>query len=218
MNFIDERILDYAVEKSNPASRVCSELEAFTKETQPLHRMLCGPLEASLLKGLIRLNGATNVLELGTYTGYSALSMAEALPSDGRVVTIDKNKKIHEVSGEFWKKSSHGHKIEALFGDGLTVLETIDDKFDLIFIDADKRNYINYLNKGLELLNERGVIVVDNVLWSGRVVEGYSEELDKSTEFLKEFNNYVESRRDLVKTLLPIRDGIYIIQKGNCDE
>lgn len=213
MNFIDERILNYSISKSSSPSIECSDLERNTKNTQPLHRMLCGPLEGSLLKTLITLNSSKKILELGTYTGYSALCMAEALPHDGKIITIDKNKKINEVAKEYWNKSSHSKKIHARFGDGLEVLETIDEKFDLVFIDADKRNYIKYFDKCLELLSDKGIIVVDNVLWSGRVVEGYSEEVDKSTDYLKEFNDYISNKKGLIKTLLPIRDGIFLIQK-----
>jgi predicted O-methyltransferase YrrM len=215
MNFIDERVLNYSISKSNKASDECTELEKYTKDTQPLHRMLCGPLEGSLLKSLIHLNGAKRVLELGTFTGYSALAMAEALPEDGEIITIDKNKKINSIASEFWSKSVHGKKIQARFGEAINVLDELTGEFDLVFIDADKRNYLKYLEKCLTLLSHRGVIVVDNVLWSGRVVDGYTEEEDKSTEFLVEFNNYIESRDDLVKTLLPIRDGIYLIQRKN---
>ncbi|WP_417334740.1 O-methyltransferase [Halobacteriovorax marinus] len=217
MNFLDERILNYSIDKSSCPSKHCDDLELFTKENHPLHRMLCGKLEASLLKFLIHLSGAKSVLELGTFTGYSALAMAEALPIDGRVTTIDKNKKINEISSKFWKESKDGEKIRALFGDGLEVLETLDEEFDLIFIDADKRNYKAYFDKCLSLLSKSGFIVVDNVLWSGRVVEEIGKELeqDKSTEYLVEFNNYISSRDDLVKTLLPIRDGIYLIKRDS---
>ena len=213
MKFIDEKILNYAIDKSSSPSLECRNLEENTKNTQPLHRMLCGPLEASILKSLITLNSSQKVLELGTYTGYSALCMAESLPENGKVVTIDKNKKINVVAKEYWSKSIHSRKIQALFGDGLEVLNTINESFDLIFIDADKRNYIKYFDKCLSLLSEKGIIVVDNVLWSGRVVDGYCDEEDKSTVYLKEFNEYVSKKEGLVKTLLPIRDGIFLIQK-----
>lgn len=215
MNFLDEKILNYSIEKSTRPGKVCDELERYTKENHPLHRMICGKLEASLISFIINLTGAKEVLELGTFTGYSALAMAESLPEDGRVTTIDKNKKISAISNEFWNKSEHGNKINQLFGDGLEVLAKLDTKFDLVFIDADKRNYQAYFDKCLELLNENGVIVVDNVLWSGRVVPGFSENdtEDKSTKYLADFNDYIASRDDLIKTLLPIRDGIYLIKR-----
>ncbi len=215
MNFLNEKILNYSIEKSTCPGEICNNLEIYTKENHPLHRMICGKLEASLLKFLISLSGAREVLELGTFTGYSALAMAESLPENGRVTTIDKNKKISAISNEFWKQSEHGHKINQMFGDGLSVLETLTTKFDLVFIDADKRNYQAYFDKCLGLLSDNGFIVVDNVLWSGRVVPNFSEdsEEDKSTKYLVEFNDYIESRDDLVKTLLPIRDGIYLIKR-----
>lgn len=214
MNFIDPRILEYSISKSSTPSSDCDEIESYTKKNHALHRMLCGKLEASLLGFIIKLSGASKVLELGTFTGYSALAMAEALPDNGKVITIDKNKKISSISKPFWQKSTHGSKIQALFGEAESVLDDLDEKFDLVFIDADKRNYKTYFDKCLSLLNERGSIVVDNVLWSGRVVDGYSdEEEDKSTHYLMDFNNYIASRDDLVKTLLPVRDGIYLIQK-----
>ncbi|PIK15151.1 MAG: methyltransferase [Halobacteriovorax sp. JY17] len=215
LNFLNDKILNYSIEKSSSPSEVCNELEEFTIENHPLHRMLCGKLEASLLGFLINLSGARNILELGTFTGYSALAMAEALPEDGQVITIDKNKKISTISNQFWNKSEHGKKIHQLFGDGLEVLSSLNKKFDLIFIDADKRNYQAYFDKCLDLLAEGGFIVVDNVLWSGRVVPDFIEEVeaDKSTKYLVEFNDYISEREDLIKTLLPIRDGIYLIKK-----
>ena len=215
MNFLDDKILEYSIDKSSRPSGVCDSLEKYTVENHPLHRMLCGRLEASLLRFLISLSGARKVLELGTFTGYSALAMAEALPDDGVVTTIDKNKKISEISNKFWDKSTHGNKIHQLFGDGLEVLDTLDQQFDLVFIDADKRNYQAYFDKCLSLLSCNGFVVVDNVLWSGRVVPGYDDnaEEDKSTQYLKDFNDYISERKDLVKTLLPIRDGIYLIKK-----
>ncbi|OUR96839.1 hypothetical protein A9Q84_10910 [Halobacteriovorax marinus] len=214
MNFIDPRILDYSIDKSTTPSSACDDIEKYTVENHPLHRMLCGRLEGSLLAFLIRLSKAKKVLELGTFTGYSALAMAEALPADGEVVTIDKNKKISAISIPFWEKSEHGRKIRPMYGDANLVLDELEETFDLVFIDADKRNYKSYFEKCLSLLNIGGAIVVDNVLWSGRVVEGYSsEEEDKSTTFLVEFNDYISKRDDLIKTLLPIRDGIYLIQR-----
>lgn len=215
LNFLDDKILNYSIAKSTCPSSTCDELESFTRENHPLHRMLCGKLEASLLGFLINISGAKKVLELGTFTGYSALSMAESLGEGGSVTTIDKNKKISTISKEYWGKSAANNKIKPLFGDALEVLETIDETFDLVFIDADKRNYKAYFDKCLELLSPNGFIVVDNVLWSGRVVPGYSsDEEDKSTKYLVEFNDYISSRNDLTKTLLPIRDGIYLIKKG----
>lgn len=214
MNFIDPRIAEYTENKSNNPSKLCKELGDYTKENHPLGRMVCGELIASFLGFLIRSNNVKSILEIGTFTGYSALAMAENLPSDGKVITIDKNKKINKFATGYWDKSEHGNKITAMFGEAIKVIPTLEERFDLVFIDADKRNYINYLELTLPLLSDNGIIAVDNVLWSGQVVEGFKEgELDKSTQFLKDFNDYVANSDDLYGTLLPIRDGLFLIQK-----
>jgi predicted O-methyltransferase YrrM len=205
---VDQYCSDY----STSPSKVCQELGNHTKENHPLGRMVCGDLVASLLGFLIRTKNVKSILELGTFTGYSALAMAENLPSDGKVITIDKNKKMSEFTQEHWSKSEHGNKITALFGNGLDVLETLDSKFDLVFIDADKGNYLNYLKKCLTLLSENGMIIIDNVLWSGRVTQNY-EESDETTQAIQNLNNYIKNSDDIYSTLLPVRDGLYLIQK-----
>ena len=218
MNFIDKRIENYAIQKSNTPSTLCNELGEYIKEDHPLGRMVCGDLVASTLGFLIKSHGVKNILEIGTFTGYSALAMAEALPEDGSVITIDKNKKINKFAKSYWDRSDHGPKIEAIFGEAIKVIPELAEEektFDMVFIDADKRNYVNYLKQTLPLLSEKGIIIVDNVLWSARVVDGMEgDEEDKSTVYLKEFNDYVENQVNLYATLLPLRDGIFLIQKA----
>lgn len=209
-----EIIEKYCLEKSDKPSELCIELGDYTKDNHPLGRMISGELVASLLGFFIRSNNYKNILEIGTFTGYSALAMAENIPSDGTLITIDKNKKINAFAKSYWDKSAHGNKITALFGDANLVLKDLSNKkFDLIFIDADKGSYKNYLEASLELLNENGMIVVDNVLWNGKVTSSDVDPDDKTTNALIAFNNYIESRSDLYKTMLPIRDGLYLIQK-----
>lgn len=217
MNIIDPKIELYAIEKST-APTLCGALEEHTKKTQKLHHMMVGKLEASVLGMLIKSLKAKRVLELGTFTGYSALAMAEFLPNDGEVVTVDMNKETTDLARAFWDATPVGHKIKELNGAGAEVIESLsNEKFDLIFVDADKRGYMNYFIKGLEMLNDGGAIVIDNVLWSGRVVDGLHENLeeDRQTVHIKEFNDYVASRSDLFKTYLPIRDGIYVVMKNS---
>jgi caffeoyl-CoA O-methyltransferase len=218
MEIIDERIASYAESKSTTPSELCNELGEYTKENHPLGHMVCGDLVASTLGFLIKSHKIKTVLEIGTFTGYSALAMAEVLPEDGKIITLDKNKKINKFAKSYWDKSEHGMKIEAQFGEAINILpELLDNghKFDLVFIDADKRNYVNYLEKSLPLLTDGGIIVVDNVLWSGRVVDGLEgDEPDKSTVYLKEFNDYVQNQPNLYATLLPLRDGLFLIQKA----
>jgi len=213
MKFIDERILNYSVSKSNAPSELCQKLEAYTKDAYPLSHMMSGPLENSLLGFLIRSHQVKKILEIGTFTGYSALAMAEQLPEDGSILTIDKNKKVNSTAKKFWGQSKHGHKIEAKFGHATEVIPSLEQKFDLIFIDADKRNYLTYLKLALTKLSKNGLICIDNVLWSGRVIEGFSHKEDKSTQFIIELNDYVSKCDELYGTLLPIRDGLFLIQR-----
>lgn len=209
-----EEVERYCLKKSNLPSELCIQLGDYTKENHPLGHMISGELVASLLGFFINMNNFKNVLDIGTFTGYSALSMAEYLPEDGSVITIDKNKKINTFAKSYWDKSPHGKKIEALFGDANIILESLSDKkFDLVFIDADKGSYKNYLEQALKLLSKQGIIVVDNVLRGGRVATDAMPSEDKSVNAIAEFNDYVESRDDLFKTMLPIRDGLYLIQR-----
>lgn len=213
------KIDQYCVEKSNVPSELARELEAKTLEQHPLGHMVTGSLVASFLGFLIRSKEVKSILEIGTFTGFSALAMAENLPSDGIIHTIDKNKKINKVASEYWQQSDHGKKITAFFGDAMTVTRTFIEeqrKYDLIFIDADKRNYKNYLLNSLELLNPNGVIIIDNVIWGGRVVEIVDEKdptYDKSTQYIQELNDYIAQRDDLYATLIPIRDGLFLVQR-----
>ncbi|MGI4991806.1 O-methyltransferase [Halobacteriovorax sp. GFR7] len=210
-----KEIEKYCLNKSNIPSDLCVELGDYTKDNHPLGRMISGELVASLLGFFIRSNNYKTILEIGTFTGYSALAMAENIPNDGKVVTIDKNKKINTFAKSYWDRSEVGSKIEARFGDANLVLKDLaGQKFDLVFIDADKGSYRNYLELSLELLSDNGMIVVDNVLWNGKVTSENIDPEDKTTNALVEFNNYIESRDDLYKTMLPIRDGLYLIQKN----
>lgn len=222
MKFIDERIENYSVEKSEKPSAAVDAIESYTRANVHGSQMLIGKLEASLLGFLLRSIQAKNVLELGTFTGYSALAMAENLPDDGKLITIDISETTVQLAKQFWAKSSHGKKIESRLGPGIQVLqsmqkETPNLRFDLVFIDADKRNYKSYLETTLDLLSEKGLIVIDNVLWSGRVLPALdtndNTDEHRNTQFIRELNDYLASRTDLYCTLLPIRDGMFLVQK-----
>lgn len=211
MNLIDPKIEEYCVAHSSRPSEVARQLQEFTKQNVHGSQMLIGEMEASVLKSLIRLGRLESVVEFGTYTGYSALCMAEALPEHGKVYTIDVNKETTATAKEFWAKSPHGSKISQILKPGLSAMEELTGKYDLIFIDADKDNYSNYLKWSLEHLSEKGIIVVDNTLWSGKVLESDG---DKRTEAIIKHNKLAASLEGYTKTLLPIRDGMFLIQKG----
>lgn len=216
MQLIDPKIEEYCLSKSTVPSGDCLKIEEHTKAYVHGANMLIGKMEASFLGFLLRSINAKRVLELGTFTGYSALAMAENLPSDGEVITIDVNEKTVELAKKFWSEAACGSKIKSVLGTGLEVIPTLVGVFDLAFIDADKRNYLPYLKLILPRLSENGIIVIDNVLWSGRVLpeaEKDQEEEHRNTKFIREVNDFIASEKNLYGTLLPIRDGMFLIKK-----
>ena len=217
MQITDKKIEDYCISKSNLPSKDCLSIEEYTKANVSGARMLIGRMEASFIGFLLRSIKAKRVLELGTFTGYSALAMAEQLPQDGELITVDINHETVALAKDFWEKSVHGHKIKSVIGSGLEIIPTLAGKFDFVFIDADKRNYIDYLKLTVPLLSENGMIVIDNVLWSGKVLPDFvldeNSHNDRNTEFIREVNNYISESSDLYGTLMPIRDGMFLVQK-----
>lgn len=218
MQLIDKKIEDYCIAKSTLPSEDCDRIEEYTKAHVHGAGMLIGKMEASFIGFLLRSIGAKRILELGTYTGYSALTMAENIPEDGEIFTVDINKETVELAKNFWKQSTHGHKITSILGSGLDIIPTLTGQFDFVFIDADKRNYIDYLKLTIPLLSSQGIIVIDNVLWSGRVVPGSessgSDLHDRNTNFIRELNDCIANEPTLYGTLLPIRDGMFLVRKN----
>jgi len=206
----NEKILDYCIEKSNTPSEISGELESFTRDKVPMSQMLVGKMEASFLGFLLRAINAKRVLEIGTFTGYSALSMAENLPAGGELITLDINQETTDMAQSFWNKSAHGKKIKALIGSALEIIPTLDGDFDFVFIDADKENYLNYLNISLKKLTPGGMVAIDNVLWSGTVLD---KPKDIYTKAIQEINNFIAKDNSLYGTLLPVRDGIFLVKK-----
>ncbi|MBK23355.1 MAG: methyltransferase [Halobacteriovorax sp.] len=215
MNFINEEIENYAISKSNRPSQFVKELGEETKANIPMAMMLVGEMEGSLLGFLVRSLKVKRVLEIGTYTGYSALCMAENLPMDGEVITLDIDDELTPLSKKYWGQSPDGNKIKKVIGPALETIPNLEGSFDLVFIDADKQNYLNYLKMVIPRLSEKGIVVVDNVLWSGNVLKAASElePTDNSTTHIQALNDYVCQSNELYGTLLPIRDGIFLITK-----
>lgn len=214
MNFTNAQIEDYALEHSSSPQPTCTALEKHTQNVETMSQMLIGKLEASFFGNIIRCMGAKRILEIGTFTGYSALAMAEHLPIDGEIHTIDIQSKSY--TQDFWRDSGLSSKIHFHQGAGIEIIPKLQGPFDFVFIDADKENYTNYFNLVLPLLSPRGLIAIDNVLWSGRVLQSPQDlQNDPSTLAIQKFNNMIQSRTDLHKTMLPIRDGIYLISKKN---
>ena len=208
---ISHEIETYCIAHSTQPGAVVKEIGEYTRGNVHGSNMLIGEMEASVLTFLIKLGNVKTVLELGTYTAYSALAMAEQLPEDGKVITVDINPETTKLARSFWDKSPHGKKIQQILKPGLEALKDLNEKFDLIFIDADKNNYSNYLEWALNHLSERGLIVVDNTLWSGKVL---TPGLDKQTDSIIAHNEKVKNLKGYITTLLPVRDGMFLIQKG----
>ena len=214
MENINEKIQQYALEKSSLPGRVCQDLAQYTRQNVPRPHWLAGELVASFLGFLINSCNVRHVLEIGTYTGYTALAMAEALPEGGKVVTLDIEKR--DCVQSFWEKSFHYKKIEQIIGPALETIPSLKGEFDLVFIDADKLNYLNYLKAVLPYLSHKGIIVADNVLWSGRVLKSDVSSADQDTKAMQEFNEYVAKDQTLYGTFLPVRDGLFLIKKLTC--
>ena len=209
MRIADENIEEYAREHTQPAPELLERLEEFTCDEMPESDMLTGRVEGRFLKLIVKISGAKNVLECGTYTGYSALSMAEALPEDGRVITCERDPERRAVAEEYFSKSPHGNKIEIRFGDALESLKNEDSPLDMIFLDADKDRYPEYYEEAVNKLRSGGVIVIDNTLWEGEVLEPESD----SAKAIAEMNDDIAADPRVENVLLTVRDGIQLIRK-----
>ena len=208
-DLIPPQIESYCIAKSSTPSALCDELEDFTKTHVDMAQMLIGKLEASLLGFLIHSLDAKRVLEIGTFTGYSALAMAEILPGDGEIVTLDVSKERTKIAQKFWNRSPHGKKITLVLGRAEESLRELQGPFDLIFIDADKEQCLSYFKRGCELLSPKGVVVVDNCLWDGKVFEQRNG--DAETKGIKELTDFIHADLGLYSTLLPVRDGVLLV-------
>jgi caffeoyl-CoA O-methyltransferase len=215
MSWIPKEIENYCIMHSTRPLETSQQLQKETLNSVHASHMLIGELEGAILKFLIKLGQVKRVLEIGTFTGYSALVMAEALPPEGKVITIDINPHTTEIAKKYWDQSPHGQKIQLILKPGPEALKDLEGSagFDLIFIDADKRNYPFYLEWGLKHLTDRGMIVTDNTLWSGKVLHPENSE-DKQTTAIQEHNLMAMKLEGYTKVLLPIRDGMYLIQKS----
>lgn len=207
MNFLPENIEAYAEEHSMPEPKILKELqrETWQKVLQP--RMLSGHFQGRLLSLISKLKSPTHILEIGTYTGYSALCLAEGLQTEGQLHTIDKNEELEDLQSKYFEKSGMRNQIFQHVGDAMDIIPKLDLQFDLVFIDADKVNYKNYFDLVLPLCNPGALILSDNVLWSGKVVEDINPK-DKDTLALIDYNRYINQHEAVESVLLPIRDGL----------
>jgi caffeoyl-CoA O-methyltransferase len=212
MSFLDgwEEIEEYALAHTEPPTDVLKRLAAETRETMEAPQMMVGPLEGRFLQLLVRLASPRLVLELGTFTGYSSISMASALPGGGRIVTCDIDERAVAIARRYAEEAGVVDRIDYRLGPGLETIAGLDGPFDFVFIDADKESYVDYYEAVLPKLADDGLIVADNVLWSGRVVEPEPEE---TTRTIMEFNEHVRRDERVVAVMLTVRDGMTLIRR-----
>ena len=209
MHFLPDEIDDYAVDHSQREPELLEELNLETWQKVLNPRMLSGVFQGRVLSILSKMIQPKSILEIGTYTGYSALSMAEGMHKEGRLHTIDRNEELYDLQRKYFDKSAWGNQIKQYVGNALDIIPTIEDKFDLVFIDADKSNYSNYFDLIIDKMNPGGIILSDNVLWSGKVVEKLDPK-DIDTKELLVYNKKVNEDSRVETVLLPIRDGLTI--------
>ena len=207
MHFLPEKLDNYVVAHSQKEPELLQQLSRETWQKVLAPRMLSGHFQGRVLSMLSKLINPKNVLEIGTYTGYSALCLAEGIQPKGQLHTIDTNEELYDLQRKYFDKSGFGNQIIQHTGNALNIIPTIDKTFDLVFIDADKQNYPNYLEIILPKLKSGSVILSDNVLWTGKVIEKLQKG-DKDTEALLKYNKMINEHSQLETVLLPIRDGL----------
>jgi len=213
MEFIAQDLLDYCEKHTSEEDPLLQHIqrETFAKVLMP--RMLSGHLQGKTLEMLVKLLNPKTILEIGTYTGYSGICMARGLGEKGKLITLDVNDEIEAMVRGFFEKSGLANKIEYHIGNALDIIPTLKGNFDMVFIDADKTNYINYYNLIVDRVNPGGIIIADNVLWSGKVLVEEGKKIDKDTKIILDYNRMVQEDSRVENVLLPIRDGLMLARK-----
>jgi caffeoyl-CoA O-methyltransferase len=209
MHFLSDELDQYVTQHSQDEPELLAQLnkETYQKILQP--RMLSGHFQGRVLSMLSKIIHPSTVLEIGTYTGYATLCMAEGLAEDGTIDTIDVNEELVDFQRKYFDRSKWGKQISQHLGSAIDVIPTLDKKYDLVFIDADKDNYINYFHLVVPIMNKGGIILSDNVLWSGKVLEEVKPN-DKTTKLIMDYNELLKNDSRVETVLLPIRDGLTV--------
>ena len=211
---VTQDLLDYIYSHTSPLHPVQKEILEYNKTLGDIQRMQISEPQALFLQFIIKFNNITSCLEIGTFTGFSALSMALVLPIDGKLVALDKDKEIIKVAQSFFKKAKMDNKISTIIENAEKTLKSLielNSIFDLVFIDADKANYTTYFDFAINLVKRNGLIIFDNVLWHGDVAK--KNVTDNQTELIRKFNMYIKNDKKTEKTILPIGDGLTICRK-----
>jgi len=212
VEFIDKNIIDYALTHSDQEDEILLELQRETHLKFLSPRMLSGHLQGNFLTFISKLIQPETILEIGTYTGYSALCLAKGLKEQGKLITIDINEESETIAKKYFSKSGLESKIELIIGDAALIIPQLTTPLDLVFIDADKRNYARYFDLVIDKVKTGGVIIADNVLWSGKILDP-DKNKDTDTQALIQFNKKIEQDSRIEKLLLPIRDGLFLMRK-----
>ncbi|MCS5491685.1 O-methyltransferase [Algoriphagus limi] len=213
MEFIDPELLAYCEAHTSSEDPI---LQKITRETQAkvlMPRMLSGPLQGKILELLVKMHRPKIILEIGTYTGYSAICLAKGLGETGKLITLDINDELEDRVRGFFEESGLSEKIDYRLGNALDLIPQLEGEFDFVFIDADKENYLAYYELVIDRVPTGGVILADNVLWSGKVLPKGRKKLDKDTAAILEFNQFVQDDPRVENSLIPIRDGIMMARK-----
>ena len=209
MDFISEKIAEYLSQNSEKEPEILSKLNRETHQKVLQPRMLSGHIQGRFLSLISKIKSPLYILEIGTYTGYGTLCLAEGLATGGKIFTIDRNEELLKIQNKYFEESGNRDRIVQLTGNAIDILDNLNQTFDLIFIDADKENYVKYFQLVSEKLNPNGLIISDNVLWSGKVVEEDNDN-DDETNTLKKFNRILNEDKKFETVILPLRDGISI--------
>lgn len=212
MEFLEKNLAEYCENHTSPESELLSKLNRDTHVKVVSSRMLSGHLQGRVLSFISKLQKPTFIVEVGTYTGYSALCLAEGLSENGKLLSMDVNEETSYYAQSFINQSVYKNKIELVVADAKAVIPDIAEPIDLVFIDADKKNYLSYYHLLIEKLTTGGLIIADNVLWSGKITMPASD-MDRETLALHEFNNFIQNDERVENMLLPIRDGLMVIRK-----
>ena len=211
---ITKEIENYISNHSLELNTVQKEIISYNNSLGDIKRMQISISQCHFLHLIIKISNIKKILEIGTFTGLSGLTMSLSLPSDGELITLDKNEERNKIASSFFKKAKQENKIKAIIGSALESINNLkkkEQKFDLVFIDADKENYKNYYNQSLDLIKKNGLIIVDNVLWHGEVVD--TKKQDKITTAIREFNDYVNKDERTENLIVPVGDGLTVCRK-----
>ena len=211
---LTKEIENYINSHSLELTTIQKEIISYNNSLGNIKRMQISVSQCHFLHLIIKISNISKILEIGTFTGLSALTMSLSLPSDGSLVTLDKNVETNRIASNFFKKAKQENKIKSIIGSGLESLnnlKTENQKFDLIFIDADKENYKNYYNQSLDLIEKNGLIIVDNVLWHGEVADIKNQ--NKLTTIIREFNSYINNDKRTENLIIPVGDGLTVCRK-----